>query len=66
MWTVFEGELVLESIELLDETPDQILFRYQQYPGYERQLVQFPLGTMLSGQRVRTQFDTAAGAEPQS
>ena len=66
VWTVFEGRLVLEAIELLDETPDQIFFRYRQFPGHERQLVQFPLGTMLSGQRVSTQFDTAAGTEPQS
>ncbi|MEM7564241.1 MAG: efflux RND transporter periplasmic adaptor subunit, partial [Pseudomonadota bacterium] len=66
VWTVFEGRLVLESIELLDETPDHILFRYQQYPSDERQLVQFPLGTMLSGQRVNTQFDTAVGLESQS
>jgi len=65
VWTVYEGQLVLESIELLDESPELILFRYQQYPSYERQLVQFPLGTMLVGQRVRTRFDDAVSTEQQ-
>ncbi|MCG8324419.1 MAG: efflux RND transporter periplasmic adaptor subunit [Thiotrichales bacterium] len=52
VWSVNEGKLNLESIELLDEQTDYILFRYVNQPEKTRQLVRYPLSSMLSGQEA--------------
>ena len=52
VWTVQDDVLGLENIELLSEQPEYILFRFAQSPDKSRQLVRYPLGTMLEGQTV--------------
>lgn len=52
VWSVIENTLRLESIELLDEQPETILFRYLNNPSLKRYLVRFPLSTLLDGQAV--------------
>lgn len=54
VWSVIDNALKLEDIELLDEQPDQVLFRYKNDPATKRYLVRFPLSTLLEGQSVTT------------
>ncbi len=63
VWSVGEGVLVKESIELLDETPESVLFRFRQAPERARTLVRFPTSSMLSGQRVTERIDTYKSGE---
>lgn len=52
VWSVIQNKLRLESVELFQEQPDHLLYRYRHNPEQQRQLVRFPLSTMLDGQRV--------------
>ncbi len=52
VWSVNGSILQLESIDLLDEQADYILFRYRRQPEQSRQLVRYPLSSMLAGQAV--------------
>lgn len=52
VWTVQQNKLHLESVELLDEQPESVSFRFADQPGHERLLVRYPLGIMLEGQAV--------------
>lgn len=52
VWSVIDETLKLETIELLDEQPEFVLFRYHDNPELKRLLVRFPLSTLLEGQRV--------------
>lgn len=52
VWSVVDKTLRLETIELLDEKPDFVLFRYQEHPEQKRFIVRFPLRTLLEGQSV--------------
>ncbi|MEM6484935.1 MAG: efflux RND transporter periplasmic adaptor subunit [Pseudomonadota bacterium] len=52
VWSVANSSLRLERIELLEERPDAVLFRYQNNPEQQRQLVLFPLASFLEGQTV--------------
>ncbi len=56
VWSVFDQSLRLESIELLDEQPELVLFRYRDRPEQKRLLVRFPLSSFLEGQSVTTTF----------
>ncbi|REL26225.1 efflux RND transporter periplasmic adaptor subunit [Thalassotalea euphylliae] len=52
VWTVQNNKLVLEDIHLLNEAAGQILFTFHKQTLQQRQLVRYPLSTMLSGQTV--------------
>jgi len=52
VWTVEEGVLKEEAVELLDEQPTRLKFRFISNPETKRNLVLFPLSTMLDGQAV--------------
>ncbi len=54
VWSVVDGLLQLDAIDLLQEQADTITFRYQQKPQAERALVLYPLSAMLAGQKVTT------------
>ncbi|MCE0494485.1 efflux RND transporter periplasmic adaptor subunit [Vibrio salinus] len=52
VWSLVEGRLKLERIELIEETPGKVRFRYKQKPDQPRLLVRFPLSSMLQGQKA--------------
>lgn len=52
VWSVVDGVLQEESIELFDEQSQSIIFRYRDNPDLPRQLVRYPLSRMLNGQPV--------------
>lgn len=52
VWSVTNDTLKLEEIELLDEKPDFVQFRYLHNEPQQRLLVRYPLSTMLPGQQV--------------
>ncbi|MEM7315228.1 MAG: HlyD family efflux transporter periplasmic adaptor subunit, partial [Planctomycetota bacterium] len=54
VWSVADKTLRLETIELLDEQPEHVLFRFAVQPERERLLVRFPLSTYLESQSVST------------
>ena len=56
VWSVIDNQLVLESVEIIEELPNAIKFRYINSPEKPRTLVLFPLSTMLEGQRVTTEL----------
>lgn len=51
VWSLQDGLLQLEAIELLRERNETIWFRYLEAPRQPRLLVRFPLSSMLQGQR---------------
>ncbi len=52
VWSINSGLLILEDIELLDEQAEYVSFRYRNRPTKKRQLVSYPLSSMLVGQKV--------------
>jgi RND family efflux transporter MFP subunit len=52
VWSLTDGTLQLETIDLLEEKSEYILYRYQQKSDSPRQLVLFPLSSMLQGQKA--------------
>ena len=52
VWTVENGELKQEAVDLLDEQASELKFRFKSKPELHRNLVLFPLSTMLDGQAV--------------
>lgn len=52
VWSVKDHQLQLETIELLAEQTEQVLFRFTERPEQERLLVRYPLGSMLQGQTI--------------
>jgi multidrug efflux pump subunit AcrA (membrane-fusion protein) len=58
VWSLIEGKLQLEDIELLEERADYILYRYKNQPDQSRQLVLFPLSSMLQGQTATALVQT--------
>ena len=57
VWSIIDDKLTMESIELIEESEKNIMFRYVNSPKQSRALVLFPLSTMLEGQRARANFD---------
>lgn len=56
VWTVSNNKLVLEPITLLYEQTSQVMFAFEQNPSQARQVVLYPLSTMLVGQSVTTEL----------
>lgn len=52
VWTVHDGELMMESVELIEEQSDLVSFRFLTAANAPRTLVLFPLSSMLVGQKV--------------
>lgn len=61
VWTVSNGQLLLESVEVIEEQSDRIMLRFIEAPEKQRTLVLFPLSSMLAGQKVTVTL-TASGA----
>ncbi len=57
VWSIIAGKFSLENIQVIDESNDQVLFRYLSQPTKARVLVEYPLGTMLEGQHAIAMFD---------
>ncbi len=55
VWSIKNKLLILEEVELLDEQPEFVLFRYRNQSSQKRLLVRYPLSTMLEGQNVEVQ-----------
>lgn len=58
VWSLIDDKLQLEDIELLEEKSDYLLYRYQNQPDQTRQLVLFPLSSMLQGQKATARVQT--------
>ncbi|MGK0445390.1 MAG: RND family efflux transporter MFP subunit [Bermanella sp.] len=58
VWSLTKGKLQLEDIELLEEKADYLLYRYKNQPDQSRQLVLFPLSSMLQGQKATALVQT--------
>ena len=56
VWTVTENRLALEQIQLIEENPDTIIFRFSANPDTARQIVLYPLSTMLKGQVIKAEI----------
>lgn len=54
VWTVRNQTLHKENVEILQQTLHQVTFRFTERPEAPRELVRFPLSSMLEGQRVTT------------
>lgn len=52
VWTVEQGRLTLEEVELFEQSSDHLLLRFSKRPDHPRQLVRFPISTLLEGQQV--------------
>ena len=63
VWSLTESSLKLENIELLEEKPDYILYRYEEKPSTQRQLVLFPLSSMLQGQQATPLLTTSVSLD---
>lgn len=59
VWSIINNTLQLESIKLLDEHPEYILYQYIKEPQKPRYLVRFPLSSMLDGQKVSINLDSS-------
>ncbi len=57
------GKYSSQNIELLEEKPDYILYRYEEQPSTQRQLVLFPLSSMLQGQQASPSLTTSVSLD---
>ena len=61
VWSVVDGKLKLEAIEMIEEQVEQVKFRYLESPATARVLVRFPLSVMLEGQKVNAEISQDRG-----
>lgn len=54
VWVVEDSKLVLEQVNILEESAESVMFTFVNEPQESRQIVLFPLSTMLNGQSVTT------------
>lgn len=53
VWTLNEqNQLQLESVELIQQTVEQVIVRFQKQPEQVRRIVLYPLASMIEGQQV--------------
>lgn len=52
VWTVQEGILKREPVDVFEQGTDHLLLRFIEQPEQPRQLVRFPISTLLQGQQV--------------
>ena len=62
VWTLTQGQLQLEPVELIAEDAEQVKFIFADQPAESRLLVVFPLSTMLVGQAAEPKLLTAQEA----
>lgn len=53
VWTVVNNKLLLEQVTVIDESADSVMFKFVDKPSVARQVVRYPLSTMLVGQMVK-------------
>jgi len=56
VWSIVNDTLHQEQVELIDEQPTQVKFRYRVDPAQSRMLVRYPLSTMLEGQKAKPEL----------
>lgn len=56
VWTVIDNKLSLEQVRLIDESAESVVFQFIDNPNAERQVVLYPLSTMLVGQSVEAKL----------
>lgn len=56
VWTVTDNKLSLEQVSLIDESADTVMFQFVEKPQAQRQVVLYPLSTMLAGQSVEVRL----------
>ena len=66
VWSLADGKLLLEEVEILQELPEIVKYRYVNNPVEPRSLVRFPLSTMLEGQRAIAANDDVSGSVSES
>ncbi len=63
VWTVFNDRLTLEAVDVLEHGPEQLLLRFVKSPEKARQLVRFPISTLLQGQYVDVRHEKQPDAK---
>lgn len=62
VWTVANNKLQLETVTLIDEQASTVMFTFTENPQQARQVVLFPLSTMITGQEVSAKsFENDSG-----
>ncbi|MBM95308.1 MAG: hypothetical protein CMI09_05615 [Oceanospirillaceae bacterium] len=63
VWTVEQDALRREPVEVLEQGAEHVLLRFVHQPEQSRQLVRFPISTLLQGQKVkvREQVESSMG-----
>lgn len=56
VWTVNDSKLTLEQVRLIEESAESVVFKFVDNPDTERQVVLYPLSTMLIGQSVEVKL----------
>ena len=56
VWVVVNNTLKLERISLIEENSDTVTFQFIEDPALARDLVRYPLSTMIEGQTVTPEF----------
>ena len=64
VWSINAQNLLqLEEVELLAQSVEQVVVRFKQQSSLPRQIVLYPLGSMINGQQVKPQSATAGTAQ---
>lgn len=61
VWSVVDKQLVKEQITIIEQAPDKVWFQYKKEPKHARQLIRFPISSMIPGQPVSIQNVMSAG-----
>lgn len=59
VWTVKNSRLAIEQVTLIEESDASVVFSFVKQPALARQVVLYPLSTMLEGQEVSAKQATA-------
>ena len=58
VWVVENGVLISEQVQLITENDDTVSLQFVNHPSKHRQVVAYPLSTMIEGQQVQSQIMT--------
>ena len=63
VWTIQNGELKLEKVQLLEESATEVMFTFSENAELTRQVVLYPLSTMIAGQPAQATPIVTQGAK---
>lgn len=63
VWSIAQQKLVLEPVNVIEERADSVMFSFVEQPSLPRQVVLYPLSTMLVGQAVKPKLVSSLQGE---